>query len=207
MEIIKPILPVSEIAFEDERHIYFHKGYRIPSVTQVMEPMSMMLYAGVPADAMYAAAKRGTRVHEQIANGITYGVYEVDEETAPYIAGYQGFANDRNPVWIASEYRTHHRMMNYAGTVDMVGYVEPDDGNGVDVVDIKTTAEYHGVMLSTQVGAYAEAIRSHGVKIRNLYGLQLLKNGSYRFEKLENGFKLFLHCLAIWSAMQSEKRP
>ena len=204
-ELSRYKLPVSDVDFQDERHVYIHHGYRIPSVTQVMEPMSLMLYAKVPDDVLYDAACRGTRVHEQISNYIKYGVAEEDEETKPYLQAYQAFVRDYQPVWIASEYRINHRTMGYAGTVDLVGLVVPDDGTGVDVVDIKTTAQYHSVMLSTQVGAYAEAIASHGVTIRKRYGLQLMRDGKYRFEGLEDGFKLFLHCLAIWSAMSTEK--
>jgi len=37
-----------------------------------------------------------------------------------------------------------------------------------------------------------------------MYGLQLLKNGKMRFERLDDGFKIFLHSLAIYNAMASE---
>ena len=96
--------------------------------------------------------------------------------------------------------------MMYAGTLDLLGHIEPDDGQGVDVVDLKCTAAYHSVMLATQIGAYAHAMQSHGMKIRRLYGLQLMRDGRYHFGQVDDGYKNFLHCMAIYNAMQAENR-
>lgn len=205
MQAEKYKLPVVEgLEFDAERHLYTYRGINYPSVTQIMTPMSAMLYASVPAEVLSFAAERGPRVHEIISNYVNYGVIETDEETEPYFKAYLQFRQDVQPMWIASEYRTINRTMNYCGTIDLIGFVTPDDGTGVDVVDIKTTAKYHGNMLATQVGAYAMALTSHGVPIRNRYGLQLMRDERYRFEKLGDGYKLFIHCMEIWNAMQSD---
>ena len=102
--------------------------------------------------------------------------------------------------------RDGSKKMMYAGTLDLLGHIEPDDGQGVDVVDLKCTAAYHSVMLATQIGAYAHAMQSHGVKIRRLYGLQLMRDGRYHFGQVDDGYKNFLHCMAIYNAMQAEIR-
>lgn len=199
-------LPMSTIEFEPSGHVYTLNGRRLPSVTQIMEPMSLMLYKDVPPDVMMAAADRGTRAHEQVSNLVRYGILEMDGDTEPYLNAYRKFAEDYAPKWIESEYRTFHRTLMYAGTLDLTGYVEPDDDTGVDVVDIKTTREFHPMMLKTQLAGYTEALKSHGIKIRSRYGLQLLRDGTYRFERVEDGYKLFLHCLAIFNEMQKEKK-
>jgi hypothetical protein len=199
-------LAQSPVVFESQGHIYTLNGQRLPSVTQIMTPMSMMLYAGIPGDILAAAADRGTRAHEQVSNFVRFGLLETDDDTAPYLAAYMAFAEAYSPHWLESEYRIHHRTLMYAGTLDLIGYIEPDDGTGVDVVDIKTTREFHPVMLKTQLAGYAEALKSHGIKIRRYYGLQLLRDGTYRFERVEDGYKLFLHCLAIFNEMQKEKK-
>ena len=67
-----PILPDVKIDFEAEHHIYTLRGIRLPSVTQIMEPMSLMLYKGIPADVLFEAANRGTRAHEQVSNYVLY---------------------------------------------------------------------------------------------------------------------------------------
>ena len=198
-------LPAADVEFTALGHVYTRNGVAMPSVTQIMRPMSLMLYDGIPGDIMAAAADRGTRAHEQVSNFVRFGISEPDEDTAPYVDAYQEFARDWNPEWIASEYRTYHKALGYAGTVDLIGYVDPDDGQGVDVVDIKTTREYHAIMLATQLAGYAEAVKSHGVTIRKRYGLQLLRDGTYRFEAVQDGYKTFLHCLALHNAMAKEK--
>lgn len=195
---------VQGLEFDGERHAYTYRGIKFPSVTQLMEPMSAMLYANVPEDVLSFAAERGTKVHEQISNYVQYGVIETDEETQGYFDAFLQFEKDHQPTWLASEYRTINLAMNYCGTVDLIGFITPEDEIGVDVVDIKTTAKYHGNMLSAQVGAYAMAIVSQGVPVRDRYGLQLMRDGKYRFEKLNDGYKLFQHSMAIWSAMQSD---
>lgn len=200
-------LPNIAIDFDEKDHIYTLRGMKLPSVTKIMEPMSLMLYAGIPSGTLAEAADRGTRAHEQVSNFVLYGIEEYDEDTEPYIAAYMEFHRAFNPTWLASEYRVYHKQLRYAGTMDLIGYVEPDDGTGVDVVDLKCTSAYHPVMLSTQLAGYAEALKSHGIKVRRRYGLQLQKSGKPRFEEVKDGYKLFLHCLAISNAMADEIRP
>lgn len=168
-------LPYVAIDFEQEQHLYTLHGFRIPSVTQIMEPLSLMLYNGIPLDVLNEAADRGSRAHEQISNYVKYGVEEPDEDTEPYFEAFKKFEREYKPAWVESEYRTYHKILRYAGTIDLIGYIEPDDGTGVDVIDLKCTSVYHPVMLATQLSGYCEALKSHGVKVRHRYGLQLLK--------------------------------
>ena len=115
-------LPQLPIEFEPVNHIYTVEGAKLPSVTQIMKPMSMMLYEGIPWDVLSAAADRGTRVHEQVSNFIRFGVLEEDDDTAPYLAAYRAFSEKYKPEWIASEYRVFHKLMRYSGTVDLLGF-------------------------------------------------------------------------------------
>lgn len=199
-------LPDSKLDFSEESHIYSLRGLLLPSVTQIMKPMSLMLYNGIQSQKLMEAADRGTRAHSQVEAIVKYGVVEYDEDTEPYIDAFESFQAAYKPTWIGSEYRTFHQQLRYAGTVDLIGYIKPDDGNGVDVIDLKTTASFHPVMLGTQVSAYAEALKSQGIAVRDLYGLQVTRYGKFRFEKLDakEGFRLFLMCLGIYNAMAYE---
>lgn len=197
-------LPDLGLRFDEEAHVYYLDHVPLASVTTIMRPMSLMLYDGIPRQTMSVAASRGTRAHEQVSNFVMYGVLEKDDDTAPYIDAFTDFTKAYNPSLIASEYRVYHKGLMYAGTLDLAGYIEPDDGTGIDLIDLKTTSSFYRVMLSTQLGAYKEALESHGIKVRNLYGLQLLKNGKYRFHRVDNGFKTFLHCLALHNDMANE---
>ena len=199
-------LPDVRIDFDEGQHLYSLRGIKLPSVTQIMRPMNLMIYDGVSQIAMSEAANRGTRAHEQISNWVTYGMEEVDEDTVPFMNAFRSFEEMYSPKWVGSEYKTFHTALRYAGTLDLIGYIEPDNGNGVDVIDLKTTSVWHGVPLKTQVAAYAEALKSQGVAVRKMYGLQLLKNGTFRFEELDGkeGYRIFLMCLGLYNAMAEE---
>ena len=196
------ILPKVDIDFDEDGHLYTLRGMRMPSVTQIMRPMSLMLYSDVSDSALYAAADRGTRAHAQVEAIVKYGVEEWDEDTEGYIRAFQAFQDAYRLKWLGSEYRTYHKVMRYAGTIDLIADAGAD--GEVDVIDIKTTAQFHRAMLRTQLGAYAEALKSWGVKVHGVYGLQLLKDGQYRFERLEADYMTFLHCLGIVNAMAQD---
>lgn len=197
----------ADLNFDEESHTYtLTSGGVLPSVTQIMRFMSREIYDSIPTGTLDTAADRGTRAHEQTANFDIYGLLETDEDTHPYLTAYQQFLTDYNPIWTAVEWRNYHRGLLYAGTIDRLGYVLPDDGAGVDIVDIKTTRSLHAVMLSAQLGGYSEIAKSNGIKIRRRYGLQLLPEGKYRFQEVPDGFRTFLYCLGLHNDLAREKK-
>lgn len=198
-------LPESTMQFDPEKHAYTVGGRRLVSVTQVMQPLTRMIYEGVDTITMSTAANRGSRAHEQIEHIVKYGVEEVDPDTEPYIRAYKNFCRDYDPMWYESEYRTYHKNLRYAGTIDLIGSINDHPEDCVDIVDLKTTQRIHPKLLSCQLAAYAEALRTQGVKVRDVYGLQLKKDGSYVFVKIKEDMKLFLHCYAVWGAAMEEK--
>jgi len=200
-----PDLP--ELTFQEDAHIYTLGGVRrLPSVTHIMRFMSRELYDGIPYDTLDNAARRGALAHEQAANLDLYGYEESDEDTRPYIEAYKRFLSDYRPRWTAVEWRGYHRNLLYTGTIDRAGYIGEDDGRGVDIVDLKCTRAFHPVMLGTQIAAYAEIAKSHGIMVRKLYGLQLLQNEGYVFQEVPNNFITFLHCLGLNNEMAKESR-
>lgn len=204
-QITLPELPVQ---FDEKTHNYVDAfGCSMPSVTFIMRFMNRELYGAIPEYTLDTAASRGTRVHKLTEDLDRYGWAENDEDTVPYLDAYQKFLTAFNPVWIGTEWRGYHKNLLYAGTIDRIGFVAADNGEGVDVVDIKTTRTFHEVMVSTQVDAYAEMLQSHGIKVRHIYGLQLLNDGNYVLRKVPNNFKTFLHCLSLHNIMSEEVRP
>lgn len=192
-----------DISFEENGHTYTHtpSGVILPSVTQIMRFMSREIYSDVPEDVLYNAADRGTRAHEQTANYDLYGLLESDEDTAPYLAAYMRFLGDYSPSWEAVEWRSYNRRHMFAGTVDRMGYLTPDDGTGLDMVDIKTTSNYHKPLLVTQLGGYTAIAEDNGIKIRRRYGLQLKNDGTYYLREIPNGTEQFYACLAIHNSL------
>lgn len=203
------IPPDLGVVLDEESHDYLiPDGSHPPSVTQIMRFMSRELYDGIPFDTLALAADRGTRVHKQTEYLDAFGYAEPDDDTVPYLDAFRAWREAFSPQHIAREWRGYHKQLKYCGTVDWLGYVTPDDGTGIDIVDLKATRQYHRIMLQTQVaGGYKQMLLSHSVPVRHCYGLQLLPDGTYRFERLDDGTKTFLHCLALHNAMAQEMKP
>jgi hypothetical protein len=205
------ILPDLGIELREDGHTYFKDGSQMPpGVTTIMRFMSRELYDGIRLSSLDVAAGRGSRVHEQTYYLDTCGYTDVDEDTEPYIDGYKRFLADVNPVWLPGgcEWMGYHKTLMYPGTIDRIGYVTPDDGTGVDILDIKTTRAFHRIMLRTQLSGYEAIVRSWGIPVRSRYGLCLTPEGGspYHFERLEDGYKTFIHCLALHNEMMQEVR-
>jgi hypothetical protein len=204
------ILPDLHVQMDEQEHAYFTDAGPLPdSVTQIMRFMSRELYDGIPAQSLAIAAERGQRVHKQTYWLDTCGYTDTDDDTEPYIEAYRQFKADYNPIWIAREWMGYHKTLRFPGTIDGIGYMTPDDGTGVDVVDLKSTTQFHPVMLKTQVSGYESILKSWGVKVRRRYGLCLLpkRDPPYLFAELPDGYLLFINCLSLHNAMATETKP
>ena len=205
MPIALPQLPIQ---FDEATHSYInYQGYNMPSVTHIMRFMTKDLYGPIPEYTLNEAASRGTKVHKLTEDIDKFGWAEGDEGVQGYLDAYEKFLSDFNPQWIDAEWRGFHKALLYAGTLDRIGYIQPPDDKGVDLVDIKTTRTFHGVLIGTQVDAYAQILISHGIPVRECYGLQLIPDGRYVFQRVPRNFKTFLHCLALHNAMAEEVKP
>jgi len=196
----------SALTFTTDPHAYQLNGVTIPSVTQIMRFASREVYGDIDRAVLDAAADRGTRVHAQTEAYDLYGFAETDDDTAGYFAGYMKFIADYLPVWTGIEWMGYHKALRYAGRIDRFGFVMPDDGTGVDELDIKTTSQMHPILLKIQHGGYAEIAKSSGIKIRRRYGLQLMADGNYRLQEVPDGFKVFLYCLGLHNELTKESK-
>lgn len=191
-------LPVMDLTIDEDEHLYrTPSGLILPSVTHILRFLKREFYDNTPAGAMEDAAERGHQVHEQTRQFDAYGFSMNAPGTEPYMTAYLSFLRERKPQWVAREWMGYHKIMKYAGTIDSAGYVTPDDGTGVDVVDIKTTSVILEKLVAPQVSAYAEMLRSWGIKVRNLYCLQLKADGKYALVKLPNKYNSFMFCLGL----------
>ena len=77
-----------ELTFDEAKHIYRLKGIIVPSVTQVMQPLSDETYRGVEAKVLRRAAGKGTAVHNAIENYLTFGIEDVDPDHAGYFMAF-----------------------------------------------------------------------------------------------------------------------
>ena len=88
-----------KIDFDEEKHEYSVDGVRVPSVSEILAPLSADRYADLNPWMLKAAAARGTAVHEA-CELIDYGVEpEEDPETDGYLVAYQSFLLDHEVEW------------------------------------------------------------------------------------------------------------
>lgn len=112
------------------------------------------------------------------------------------------------PDIIATEWRGYHRTMLYAGTVDKVVRL-PKLGEGMAIVDLKTSSTYIPLLVDIQLAGYAQMIESWpNMKIESTWGLQLKPDGSYKFERTQSLLSMksyFNMCYALHNVVQLQK--
>lgn len=192
-----------QLLFEEESHTYTLRraGFAdiiLPSVTQIMEPLSVKAYGGISERIMFTAADRGTRLHRACEQYLKYGFRNVDNDCVGYFDGTMKFLADHSD-WkaIHSEYRFYHKAFLYAGTCDLL-FATP---KGTILVDLKTTAQAHKKMWGVQLAAYQQGIENYcpALKIAATTVLQVSADGHYMLHNIKADFSTFLACYTIFN--------
>ena len=168
-----PVL--SELTFEEQKHIYKLNGIVIPSVTTVMKPLSSALYKGIDEAVLNAAAKKGTAVHNAVENYTRFGIVDINPEYQGYMDAYISWCENFSPQPIASESKIYHKILRYAGTSDMIAMIDEK----LILIDFKTSSSVNKMLTGVQLEAYAKAYESHGLIVDGKAILRLKKNGKY----------------------------
>lgn len=169
-------IELPELTFLDEGHTYHLDGAMIPSVTEIMRPLSRHEYTGVSEATLIAAADRGTAVHNAIENWIKFGMDDIDPDYRGYLDAFHEFWDRYSPEPEGSEIRTYHKLYRYAGTIDLLARI---DGK-LAVVDYKTTYRLIDKNVRVQLEAYSQALKSHGIEVEKKIALHLGKDGRWK---------------------------
>lgn len=162
------------LKFDEEKHIYTFNGERIPSVTQVMSPLSAEAYGSIPTETLRKAAEKGTSVHEAIENYINYGIADIEKENEGYLNGFLNWFEMEKPEDCTAELRIYHPLLKYAGTCDLLCKI-----NGkLTLIDHKTTSKVQNKLCCVQLEAYSQALKAHGIEIEDKIILHLGKDGT-----------------------------
>ena len=194
---------MGKIEFDAEKHEYTWEGQKIPSVSDILAPLSAERYAEINPAVLQQAAARGTAVHE-ICEAMDYGLDpEIEPGLEGYAQAYSDFLRDYFPKWELIEQIVYYRVDGdvytapplFCGTVDRYGTIDEKPA----VLDIKTYASMTTdsmISASCQTAMYAGAIfddiRDNIIKKAQLslsvvrYLLHLKKDGSYRLVNLNN---------------------
>lgn len=170
-----PVPEMHGLTFEEARHIYRLDGIVIPSVSEIMEPLTAKKYSGVSQAVLDRAAQRGTEVHAAAETYANYGFEDISDENRPYFDAFLQWWRDSHPEPVGTELKVFHRLLRYGGTVDLLAWI---DGK-LTLCDYKTTYKVSDMTCGVQLEAYAQALASHGVAVEDKRIIKLGKDGRY----------------------------
>lgn len=165
---------MSALAFDEPSHTYTFGGQPVPSVTQLLSPLSNLQM--VDPDVLRAAADFGTAVHKccELDDLGDLDEEALDPALGPYLSAWRRFSKDHAVKWALIEGRVHNQAMGYAGTVDRYGTVKGDDA----VVDLKSSAVLYPT-VGPQLAAYTKAIPGTTLLTKRV-GVLLKPDGNYQ---------------------------
>lgn len=164
---------IEGLTFDEETHTYRFEGVVVPSVTQILKPLSN--FDAVPREVLSAASSFGTAVHKacELQDFGQLDISTVDDALLPYLEAWMRFCRDYKCMWEMVEGIVYNPSLRYAGTLDRFGIV----AGRSTVVDIKSSAELYP-SVGPQLAAYKNALpKSNPTCIR--MAVQLKGNGNY----------------------------
>lgn len=177
-----------DLTFDPEKHEYRLDGEVIPSVTELLKPITDDGFKDINPGVLQAASLRGTEVHSA-CESIDYELdpEDISPDIVPYLDAYCAFLRDYKPTWYGIEDMVHGAYtstwgsIGYAGTVDRWGLINGE----YSVLDIKTVQSpgiRQKVATAVQTYAYARALWYCGkskILHAKRYALYLKKDGTY----------------------------
>lgn len=185
-----------DLKFDPEGHRYYLGEYRLPSVTEVLEPLQLL--DGIPADVLEAARIRGQHVH----TGCHLMVHKqlewatLDPQLVGYVSAAKKFLEECEVKVLASEHRMADPGLKVAGTLDILGIMR----RYTCIFDYKSTATMPRT-AGPQTAAYDHLYRRNfGGRPMKRYGVQLKPDGTYKLYPYDDprDFTYFTSALNIW---------
>lgn len=199
MEIKKALISITEhLNLNETTHSYKLGDLILPSVSEIIKPLSQKVYGDIDDWSLSLAAEKGTNIHFDIEQYIKTGWKPtLTEENEGYLnafsKAYEEIKN-KNFVDFRSELRIFSPTYLYAGTLDLLLI---DKNKDSIIVDFKTTSSIHEKLWSVQLTGYKKIIEEAGIKVREMYVLHLSKNGKYQFIQLQDQTGVFMACYLI----------
>lgn len=179
-------------------------GTKVPSVSEIIEPLSKCVYGDIDPEVLAWAQMRGTAVHELTVKLDKEKIAEAPYELSGYLEAYAKFLKEHNVRWIYTE-KAFSKDREYAGTIDRYGFV--DDIR--TILDFKTSSKITGknlVVYEAQLNLYKQMLEAHEEKVDRLVILHLKKDGEYTLEEIQIDNTLADMCLYISKRMKERKR-
>lgn len=162
------------LTFHEDGHRYYWNGVPVPSVTQILRPLSDLRF--IDPAVLESARKFGTAVHRacELHDLGTLNRRALDPALDPYLEGWIKFCSDARCEWTGIEEKIYHPVLKYAGTLDRRGTVRGQQ----TIVDIKSGAVL-GPEIGPQMSAYEYAGDNGRAVKRQRIAVRLTEGGDY----------------------------
>lgn len=168
---------LGKLVYRDADHKYTFSSFRVPSVTQTLEPL--MNFDGMPQKVREDALLRGTLVHkltESWDRGKPLDLELIDDaQLGGYLRSYQKLRDDFRFEIVSIEERLYHRKHRFAGTSDRLVIHDGDLG----VLELKSGPLHPEYALQTAGYQLAANDGRVGQKVTRRWAVFLKQDGNY----------------------------
>ena len=152
------------IEYIEDGHIYLVDGVIVPSITQLLKPMSEEMYRYVPQGLLDKAAERGTEIHKAIETG---------DDSVQEVRNFNWLKGKKHFEVVANEIIVKLDEPLACGRLDIL--LEKDGELGI--ADIKTTSTFNKEYVGLQLNLYRMAFeQTYGASVTWLAGIHLRGN-------------------------------
>lgn len=186
--------------FRSEDHSYHVDGHRLPSVSEIIKPLSN--FDGIDPVVLERKRELGTQVHfaTSLDDEGELDDDDTDDVVLGYVRGWRAFKRDTGFTILMNEQKLYHPTLRYAGTLDRLG-----DTRGGErlVIDLKTSVCMTS-SFGVQLAGYRLLIEANNpLLLRRIKrkGLQLRPDGTYRLIPYDNPSDVpcFRALLSVWN--------
>jgi hypothetical protein len=176
--------------FDEVLHRYTIDGKILPSVSEIMKPLSEQYYSNVDKNVLRNAAYRGTRIHKAIEMFHQFGIETDEQDIKPYLLGYkmaymlEGYEPVYNEIMLTNN--------EYCGTIDMIA----KRGDEIIIIDLKATSKINFELIEVQLAGYQELVKHVGMDCKT-YVLHV-KKGAYKFIEIEPNYNMWEDLKRQW---------
>lgn len=201
---------MNNLLFDEETHTYTQNGIVLPSVTEILQFLSVSTHDNANPILRQQAADRGTRIHEAtiLYDFLGFDADVIDFDIWKYIHAYGDFVRDYR---IKRYLLTEEAIANgeYAGTLDRLAIIDGE----LTIIDFKTGTTVDPRKEAAQLYAYAKLLadnRFNGIDSwKSFKGIivRLKKDGTYAVQKrdLEKGQRFFCKCKELYDMIKEDK--
>lgn len=194
-------MTTGELIFREEDHSYWVAGKRVVNVTRVLADLTD--FSRIDPETLERARQEGLAAHRMVELDCAaeLDVDALPDWLLPRFAAWRRFLKETGFKVIDSERRLYHPKYGYAGTSDLLGWMD----DRLTLIDIKRSL-YAGRVIGLQLAGYALLREQSKERVRRRYALLLNENGNYRMEEFNdpNDATVFMSALILykWKSAQ-----